>query len=66
METVKSAAKNVGETAKRNLGPAPAPDAYLRWDAPGVEQIQDDEDSKAQKIAETMNAMQRHNFDQVG
>ena len=59
------AAAAVTETIKRNVGSAPATDAYLAWNAPGVERVQDDEEAKARRIAETMNKMQGHNFDQV-
>ena len=65
METIKETAANAANTVKRTLGPAPSPDAYLKWDSPGVETVKPDEEAKAQKIADTMNAMQRHNFDQV-
>lgn len=49
-------------TVKRALSTAPPNDAYLRWDAPGVEDPKPDEDVKATKIGETMNRMQQHNF----
>lgn len=51
-------------TVKRALSNAPPNDAYLRWDAPGVEQIKPNEEETALKIGETMNKMQQHNFDQ--
>lgn len=50
--------------AKRVLSTAPPNDAYLAWDAPGVECIKSDEQEKAKQIGETMNKMQQHNFDQ--
>jgi hypothetical protein len=52
------------ETVKRALSTAPPNDAYLRWDAPGVETAKADEEEKAKQIGETMNKMQQHNFDQ--
>jgi hypothetical protein len=51
-------------TVKRALSTAPPNDAYLRWDAPGVEDQKPDEAEKARLIGETMNKMQQHNFDQ--
>lgn len=39
-------------------------DAYLAWNAPGVEEIKSDEEETAKKIGETMNRMQQHNFNQ--
>lgn len=65
MDTVKSSVSAAATTAKRTLTSAPPADAYLPWNAPGVETIKDDEEGKAVKIADTMNKMQRHNFDQV-
>ncbi|KAF2110858.1 catalase-like domain-containing protein [Lophiotrema nucula] len=56
--------KNAYDSAKSALSSAPPNDAYLRWDAPGVEHIRPDEAGKAKKIGETMNKMQQHNFDQ--
>jgi hypothetical protein len=49
---------------KRAISSAPPNDAYLHWDAPGVESPKSDEEDKARKIGETMNKMQQHNFDQ--
>lgn len=49
-------------TVKRALSTASPNDAYFRWDAPGVENP--DEDEKAGKIGETMNRIQQHNFNQ--
>ena len=58
MDTLKS-------TAKRTLGAAPPTDAYLAWDSPGVEHPPGkDEEGTTRKIADTMIAMQKHNFDQ--
>ncbi|OCL08507.1 heme-dependent catalase [Glonium stellatum] len=51
------------KAAKRAVSSAPSNDAYLAWDAPGVETVKLDEEVKAQAIAETMNRMQKHNFD---
>ena len=52
------------KAAKRAVSSAPPNDAYLRWDTSGVETIRLDEE-KAQRIAETMNRMQKHNFNKV-
>lgn len=61
-------AETIGDawtSAKRALSSAPPNDAYLPWDAEGVETVQPDEEEKAGKIADTMNKMQEHNFDKV-
>ncbi|EGP84123.1 unnamed protein product [Zymoseptoria tritici ST99CH_3D1] len=50
-------------TVKQALSTAPPSDAYLAWDAPGVEEPIPDEELKAKQIGETMNKMQQHNFD---
>jgi hypothetical protein len=55
---------NAYDSVKRALSTAPANDAYLRWDAAGVEDAQSNEEEKARQIGETMNKMQQHNFDQ--
>lgn len=60
METITNAYNNV----KATLSSAPPNDAYLAWNAPGVEVIEPDEEETAKKIAATMNKMQEHNFDQ--
>lgn len=66
MEALKSTASTAAAATKRTLGPAPPTDAYLTWDAPGVEKPHlEGEEETTKKIAGTMNAMQRHNFDQV-
>ena len=65
MELLENAASTAGTTLKRTLGSAPPTKAYLPWDNPGVEVIQQNEESKALSIADVMNRMQRHNFDQV-
>ena len=65
MDTVKDTLSQGYATAKRALSSAPPNDAYLRWDAPGVEEIKPEEEAKALKIAETLNEMQKHNFDKV-
>ena len=65
MEPVKDSLTQGYSAAKRALSTAPPSDAYLRWDAPGVEEIKPDEESKAEQIADTMNKMQKHNFDKV-
>ena len=49
---------------KRAVSTEPPTDAYLRWDTPGVETIKSNEQETAEKIGETMNKMQQHNFDQ--
>lgn len=51
-------------TVKQAISTAPPNDAYLRWDAPGVESPKADEEEKATEIGQTMNKMQQHNFDQ--
>lgn len=51
-------------SVKRAISSAPPNDAYLPWDASGVETIKDDEAETAKKIGMTMNKMQQHNFDQ--
>ncbi|KAF2846117.1 heme-dependent catalase [Plenodomus tracheiphilus IPT5] len=51
-------------TVKRAISSAPPNDAYLCWDAPGVETIEENETETARKIGATMNKMQQHNFDQ--
>ena len=65
MDAVKDSLTQGYNTAKRALSTAPPNDAYLQWDAPGVEEVQPGEEAKAQKIADTMNQMQKHNFDKV-
>ena len=65
MDAVKDSLTQGYNTAKRALSTAPPNDAYLHWDAPGVEEIKPDEEAKAQQIADTMNKMQKHNFDKV-
>ena len=60
MEAVTNAYNNV----KAALSTAPPSDAYLAWNAPGVEEIKPDEEETSQKIGVTMNKMQQHNFDQ--
>lgn len=63
MDAVKDSLTQGYNTAKRALSTAPPNDAYLHWDAPGVEEIKPDEEAKARQIADTMNKMQKHNFD---
>jgi hypothetical protein len=55
---------NAYNSVKRALSTAPPNDAYLRWDAPGVETPKPNEDETVRKVGETMNKMQQHNFDQ--
>jgi hypothetical protein len=50
-------------TFKKALSTAPSSDAYLKWDAPGVQSPKPNEDETSRKIGETMNKMQQHNFD---
>ncbi|KAL8679082.1 MAG: hypothetical protein Q9186_004622 [Xanthomendoza sp. 1 TL-2023] len=64
MEAITDTASNAWTSTKRALSSAPPNDAYLRWDAQGVEQLVPDEETKTEKVAEIMNRMQRHNFDQ--
>ena len=63
MDVVKDAASDGYSAAKRALSSAPLNDAYLRWNAPGVEIPVENEEEKAKQIAATMNRMQEHNFD---
>ena len=65
MDSVKDSLAQGYNTVRRALSTAPPNDAYLRWDAPGVEEVKPDEEAKAQHIADTMNKMQKHNFDKV-
>ena len=65
MDAIKDTLTQSYTTAKRALSSAPPNDAYLQWNAPGVEEIKSDEEAKAQEIADTMNKMQKHNFDKV-
>ncbi|KAF2030889.1 heme-dependent catalase [Setomelanomma holmii] len=51
-------------TVKRAISSAPPNDAYLAWNASGVETPKPDEEEKARRIGQTMNKMQQHNFDQ--
>ena len=54
MEAVTNAYNNL----KAALSTAPPSDAYLAWDAPGVEEVKPDEEETSQKIGVTMNNMQ--------
>ena len=65
MDTVEDTLSQGYGAAKRALSSAPPNEAYLRWDAPSVEDIKPDEEAKALTIAETINKMQKHNFDKV-
>lgn len=65
MDAVKDSLVQGYNSAKRALSTAPPNDAYLHWDAPGVEEIKPDEEAKAHQIADTMDKMQKHNFDKV-
>ena len=63
MDAVKELASSGLTATKRALSSAPPNNAYLRWDAPGVEKPVENENEKVKKIGETMNRMQEHNFD---
>lgn len=63
MDAVKDLASSGLTATKRALSSAPPNNAYLRWDAPGVETPVENEEEKMKKIGETMNRMQEHNFD---
>ncbi|KAF2492049.1 heme-dependent catalase [Lophium mytilinum] len=52
------------QAAKRAVSSAPPNDAYMRWDAPGVEEVKPTEEQTTREIAEIMKNMQKHNFDQ--
>ena len=54
MEAVTNAYNNL----KAALSTAPPSDAYLAWNAPGVEEVKPDEEETSQKIGVTMNNMQ--------
>jgi hypothetical protein len=58
METLTTAYNS----SKHALSTAPPNDAYLQWNAPGVETPKDNEEEIARKIGATMNKMQQHNF----
>jgi hypothetical protein len=58
-----SALASATTSATRALSSAPPNDAYLHWDADGVEHVLPNEDTTAHEIAEVMNRMQRRNFD---
>ena len=62
METVKTTINDAITSTKQALTSAPPSDQYLRWDAPGVEVMQQDEETKGRQIAEVMNRMQQRNF----
>jgi hypothetical protein len=51
------------DSTKRALSSAPATDAYLPWNSPGVEVIKEDEQDKIDQIKSVMSQMQKHNFD---
>ena len=65
MDVIKDAVSQGYNNVKRAVSSAPPNDAYLQWNAPGVENVKPDEDAKSQEIADTMNKMQKHNFDKV-
>jgi hypothetical protein len=62
-ESLKEAVSSVWTDVKRGLSSAPPNDAYLAWDASGVESIKPDEQEKTQRIKEVMERMQKRNFD---
>lgn len=62
-EAVKETLSSTWTGVKRGLSSAPPNDAYLPWDAPGVETIQPDEQEKIERIKEVMERMQKRNFD---
>lgn len=62
-EALKDTVSSAWTDIKRGLSSAPPNDAYLAWDAEGVETINPDEQEKVQRIKEVMERMQKHNFD---
>lgn len=62
METIKNTINDAVTATKQALSTAPPTDQYLRWDAPGVEVLQPDEEAKGRQIAEVMTRMQKKNF----
>ena len=65
MDAVKDSLTQGYNTAKCPLSTAPPNDAYLHWDALGVEVIEPDQEAKSQQIADTINKMQKRYFDKV-
>lgn len=63
MDAVKDSLTQGYNTAKCPLSTAPPNDAYLHWDALGVEVIEPDQEAKSQQIADTINKMQKRYFD---
>jgi len=62
-EAVKQAASSAADAVKNIISsPAPPTDQYLRWDAPGVEEIKPNEQETSAKIGQVMNRMQERNF----
>lgn len=57
-------ATNAYNQVKAAVSTAPARDAYLAWNAPGVEDVKPNEEETARAVGVTMNKMQQHNFDQ--
>lgn len=57
-ETITGKLTEGWNAAKRAVSSAPPNDAYLPWDAEGVEVVKPDETEKALEIAATMNKMQ--------
>ena len=60
---VTDATNSVASSAQRILTSAPPPDVYLPWDSPGVEEKTSDEEHMIAEIQETMERMQKRNFD---
>lgn len=51
-------------TVKAGGQDTPAPGRYIKWDAPGVEVIQDGEKEKIQKVSDQFNRFQMMNFNE--
>ena len=62
-EALKETMSSAWTDVKRGLSSAPPNDAYLAWNAPGVETIKPYEQEKTQRIKEVMERMQKRNFD---
>lgn len=65
MDTIKDTLSQGYNGAQRALSSAPQNNAYLQWDAPGVEDVKPDEEAKVIQIADTINMLQKHKFDKV-
>lgn len=62
-EALKETMSSAWTGVKRGLSSAPPNDAYLAWNAPGVETIKSEEEEKTQQIKDVMERMQKRNFD---